>query len=111
MHPVEAAVKEMASLRFPGALNYTSVEEYKLGKMLGQGAFAMVREAYHVDTGYKVAVKIYDKYKLNKNVATKKSVQRKIRMLSLITKSQTEDGEENIQGHPSVMKLYDAIDT
>ena len=61
-------------MRFPGAMNYTHFEDYQLGKMLGQGAFAMVREAYHLETGYKVAIKIYDKYKLNKNVQTKKCV-------------------------------------
>jgi serine/threonine protein kinase len=38
-----------------------------MGKLLGQGGFAIVREAVHVETGYKVAIKIYDKYKLNKN--------------------------------------------
>lgn len=59
---------------FSGALNYTEVKEYKLGKMLGQGAYAMVREAYHIDTGFVVAVKIYDKAKLNQNAQTKKSV-------------------------------------
>ena len=32
---------------FPGALNFTSLNDYKLGKMLGQGAYAMVREATH----------------------------------------------------------------
>lgn len=50
---------------FIGALNYTSMNEYRLGKMLGQGAYAMVREAIHLKTGHTVAIKIYDKYKLN----------------------------------------------
>ena len=66
-----------------------------------------------------VAIKIYDKYKLNSNAQTKKSVQREIKMLSLITKTslETQDGqdfisinEDEIEGHPSIMKLYDAID-
>ena len=34
----------------------------------------MVREAVHIPTGFVVAVKIYDKYKLNSNAQTKKSV-------------------------------------
>lgn len=50
---------------FVGALNYTTMNEYRLGKMLGQGAYAMVREALHIQTGHTVAIKIYDKYKLN----------------------------------------------
>ena len=44
--------------------NYTKLSEYRLGKMLGQGAYAIVREALHIETGYTVAIKIYDKYKL-----------------------------------------------
>ena len=80
----------------------------------------MVREAVHVDTSFVVAVKIYDKYKLNSNAQTKKSVQREIKMLSLITKSsfETFEGQEfittndqGLEGHPSIMKLYDVIDT
>ena len=34
----------------------------------------MVREAIHIGTGHIVAVKIYDKYKLDSNASTKKSV-------------------------------------
>ena len=45
---IEQNVKEMAQMKFPGAMNFTHFEDYVLGKMLGQGAFAMVREAYHV---------------------------------------------------------------
>jgi serine/threonine protein kinase len=90
-----------------------------MGRLLGQGAFAMVREATHIESGHVVAIKIYDKYKLNSNAQTKKSVQREIKMLSLITKTSLEtlDGhdfisinEDEIEGHPSIMKLYDAID-
>ena len=35
-----------------------------MGQMLGQGAYAMVREATHIETKHKVAIKIYDKFKL-----------------------------------------------
>lgn len=50
---------------FSGALNFTHLSDYKMGKMLGQGAYAMVREALHIESGHVVAIKIYDKYKLN----------------------------------------------
>lgn len=55
------------NVEFDGALNITKINEYKMGKLLGQGGFAIVREAVHVETGHRVAIKIYDKYKLNKN--------------------------------------------
>lgn len=66
---------------FAGALNFTQVQEYKFGKLLGQGGFAIVREAVHIETGHKVAVKIYDKYKLNKNTQMKRGVLREIQIL------------------------------
>jgi len=34
--------------------------------MLGQGAYAIVREGVHKETGFHVAIKIYDKYKLDR---------------------------------------------
>jgi serine/threonine protein kinase len=54
--------------------------------MLGQGAYAIVREAIHVSTGFRVAIKIYDKFKLNQNPLIKKSVLREINILSILTK-------------------------
>lgn len=62
---IKSRKAELNADAFIGALNYTSMNEYRLGKMLGQGAYAMVREALHVQTGHTVAIKIYDKYKLN----------------------------------------------
>ena len=106
--------KEPNSDAFVGALNYTTMNEYRLGRMLGQGAYAMVREAMHIQTGYYVAIKIYDKYKLNQLPQIKKSVMREIKMLLFMSKKKTVnevgDQEENF-GHPNIMKLYDAIDT
>lgn len=49
----------------------------------------MVREATHVQTGFKVAIKIYDKYKLNQNALIKISVQREIKMLGLVSGAYT----------------------
>jgi serine/threonine protein kinase len=70
-----------------GTLNYTDLSEYKLGKMLGQGSYAIVRDAIHIQSGMRVAVKIYDKLKLNSAPHIKKSVQREIKMLSYIRKA------------------------
>lgn len=116
---------------FRGALNYTEINEYRMGKLLGQGAYAVVREAVHLETGFKVAIKSYDKYKLNQNQNIKKSVQREIKVLSMLSRASLDDDdilqddddnalskhqpsegdEEKARGHPSIMKLYDAIDT
>jgi serine/threonine protein kinase len=125
------------NVEFEGALNITKIAEYKIGKLLGQGGFAIVREAVHIETGHRVAIKIYDKYKLNKNTQMKKGVLREIQILYLIhnqfneknftseslssnsydphhkkdmqIKDSTVDHFE--KGHPNIMKMYDAIDT
>jgi hypothetical protein len=48
----------------PAALSLTDIGDYRFGKVLGQGAYAVVKEAQHRDSGFSVAVKIQDKYKL-----------------------------------------------
>ena len=98
------------------------MSDYKLGNFMGQGANAIVREATHAATGHPVAIKIYDKAKLEKNQNIKKSVQSEIKILNYLSKSVNDNSntlssslEENNsslrRGHPCIMKLYDAIDT
>jgi MAP/microtubule affinity-regulating kinase len=65
--------------------------------LIGQGAYAVVKEATHKKTGKKVAIKIYDKYKLL-DPQRKKSVNREIRILQRLN-------------HPHIVKLYEVIDT
>lgn len=122
--------QDAEGVRGSEALNITSIKEYRMGKMLGQGAYAIVREAVHVETGFRVAIKSYDKYKLNQNKNIKKSVQREIMVLSMLSRTVLEpddeharggsegpqasskiDAKDRPRGHPSIMKLYDAIDT
>jgi len=57
--------------------------------MLGQGAFGMVREAIYNPTGKKVAIKIYDKYKIGAN--EKKMITRENDIL------------KELPPHPSIM--------
>jgi serine/threonine protein kinase len=65
--------------------------------VLGQGAYAVVKEGVHKSLGSSLAVKIYDKYKLT-DVQRKRSVIREIKILKKME-------------HANVVKLYDAIDT
>lgn len=74
-----------AGSTFAGALNYTKVTEYQLGALLGQGNYAQVKQATHKATGMQVAIKIYDKFKLSANAQIKKSVQREIKLLSILS--------------------------
>ena len=64
---------------------------------MGQGAYAVVKEAQHRQTGYNVAVKVYDKYKLT-DEQRKRSVIKEIKLLKRMQ-------------HENIVALYDAIDT
>lgn len=100
------------SQAFPNSINYTTVNQYVLGTNLGSGNYAQVRSAIHRDTNFVVAIKIYDKYKLSQNAQVKKSVSREIKLLSgLCNTERTSDQFVFGNGHPNIMKLYDAIDT
>lgn len=57
----------------------------------------MVKESFHKPTGERIAIKIYDRYKLME-VQRKKSAIREIKILSKLR-------------HPGIVKLYEAIDT
>ena len=50
----------MIDLKDPSKLK--ELKGYKLGRFLGKGASAVVREATHGDTNLKVAIKIYDRF-------------------------------------------------
>ena len=46
------------------ASNLTQIVDYTIGKHLGQGAHASVKQAVHVTTGFVLAIKVYEKYNL-----------------------------------------------
>lgn len=70
--------------------------DYILGKQIGAGAYATVRFGMAKDNGRKVAVKLYDKYKLLDH-QRRKSVWREIKIMERIN-------------HPNLVRYYDAID-
>ncbi len=56
-----------------------------------------MKESIHKPTGEKIAIKMYDRYKLME-VQRKKSAIREIKILSKLN-------------HPNIVRLYEAIDT
>lgn len=68
-----------------------------MGKVLGQGAYAVVKEGVHKTLGSSLAVKVYDKYKLI-DAQRKRSVIREIKILKKMQ-------------HDNIVTLFDAIDT
>lgn len=81
-----------------GASNYTQITDYTIGRHLGSGAYASVKLATHKPTGMILAIKVYEKFKLNEQGQRKSSVKREI---SVMKKLQ----------HANIMRMFDVIDS
>lgn len=78
-------------------MNFTQIGDFKIGKHLGAGSYASVKQAIHRATGMLTAIKIYDKYKLS-DMSRKKSVMREIFILKRLQ-------------HAALPVLHDVIDS
>ena len=58
----------------------SNLDDYVIGKQIGQGAYACVRIGLHRPTNRKVAMKVYKKYKLEEP-NRRKSVKREIKLM------------------------------
>ena len=79
------------------ANKYKYIGNYELGRTIGEGAFAKVKEGTHRLTEQKVAVKIIDKDKLPDEYALK-NVHREATIMKLLD-------------HAHVVQLYEVIET
>lgn len=70
---------------------------YEVGTRLGKGSYATVHEAVDVNTNAKVAIKTYEKAKMN-NKTRKTIIEREIQVLNSVD-------------HPKVIKLHKVIQT
>lgn len=61
----------------------TRVGKYDLGKTLGEGTFAKVKLARHIETGQEVAIKILDKEKILKHKMVEQ-IKREITTMKLV---------------------------
>jgi serine/threonine protein kinase len=77
--------------------NASDLTQYSFGREIGHGAYAVVKEAIHKPTGERVAIKMYDRFKLV-DIQRKKQAIREIRIQSRLN-------------HKNICKLYEAIDT
>jgi len=80
-----------------GSLSGNAIEDYIVGKQIGQGAYATVYFGLHKETSRKVAIKIYEKYKLL-DPQRRKSVRCEIRLMERMR-------------HPNIVVFHDALDT
>ncbi|CAH1777992.1 unnamed protein product [Owenia fusiformis] len=74
------------------------VGNYLLGRTLGEGSFAKVKEALHTLTGEKVAVKVIDKKKAKEDAYVRKNLRREGKLLQVVR-------------HPNVVQLYEVMET
>ncbi|XP_052242550.1 hormonally up-regulated neu tumor-associated kinase homolog A-like [Dreissena polymorpha] len=63
------------------------VGNYLLGNTLGEGSFAKVKEALHIPTGERVAVKIIDKKKSREDSYVRKNLRREGKILQMVRHS------------------------
>ena len=76
----------------------SSCEFYRIGRVLGRGAFGKVNLACHKVTEHLVAIKALDKKVLNNEKEQKRRVMQELAILKQ-------------SGHDSVVKLYDSFET
>jgi hypothetical protein len=86
-----------ASLSTEASIFRGRIEDYAIGKEIGKGAYAIVKQANHKPTNRKMAVKIYEKSKLL-DPQRKSSVKREIQILKKLD-------------HVNIVKLNEVIDT
>lgn len=73
------------------------LEDFVIGRIIGQGAYAVVRMGLHKITEKCVAIKIYEKSKLVEP-QRRKSVKREIKLMERMS-------------HPNICTLYDVLET
>ncbi|KAJ8368562.1 hypothetical protein SKAU_G00085900 [Synaphobranchus kaupii] len=74
------------------------VGHYLIGKTLGEGSFAKVREGLHAITDEKVAVKVIDKHKVKNDAYVTKNLRREGRIQQMIR-------------HPNIAQLLEIMET
>jgi serine/threonine protein kinase len=85
-----------------------SLDDYIIGKQIGQGAFAIVRIGLHKSYNKKVALKIYKKYKLE-DPNRRKSVKREIKLMEKMKNEHIIQLHEIIDTHKYVILVMDYI--
>ena len=79
------------------ATNYTQMGDYRLGRHLGAGSYASVKQAVHRASGLQTAIKIYDKMKALGEMH-RRNIKREIALLRKLK-------------HPTLIQLHDVIES
>ena len=74
------------------------VGSYLIGKLLGTGSFAKVREGMHIHTSEKIAIKAVDKNQAKEDSYVFKNLRREARIMQLLS-------------HPNIIRLLEVVET
>jgi len=96
-YETEVIINEMSLSTQASSLFKARLEDYAIGKEIGKGAYAIVKQALHKPTSTQVAIKIYDKSKLS-DPQRNLSVKKEIEILQKID-------------HSNIVKLHEVIAT
>jgi 5'-AMP-activated protein kinase catalytic alpha subunit len=92
-NPVTQATTPVAG----DAAKISKISDYTIGSHIGQGAYAVVKNGVHKASSRKVAIKIYEKYRIA-DTQRKNCVNREIKILKRLN-------------HCNIVQLYETIDT
>lgn len=97
--PEARSIKRSSTIDFdkPNGTNSVGLVNYTLGKVLGQGAYAIVKLAVHKQSKLNMAVKTYDKATLL-DPRKRRNVKREIEILEKLN-------------HPNIIKLIETVDS
>jgi len=85
-----------------------SIEAYQIGRQIGRGAYAVVKEATHKNKPGRFAMKIYDKYQLW-DPQKKRNVTREIDILKKLDHENIVKLFETIDGHKQLFLVFEMI--
>ena len=96
-YTIQTTIHHNINIYFNPQKNDNKISHYEIGKIIGKGAYAIVKLCKNKITQEKFAIKIYDKKKLKDHII-KKCITKEIEILKKLN-------------HPNIVKLYDVIYT
>lgn len=96
-HENPEALEQRLQRALPTRKQMFAVQDFQVGLQIGQGSFAIVKRVTHKKSGHLVALKIYEKKNLQKQIASL-SLHREIYVLASIY-------------HQNIMRLYEVVDS